>query len=248
MNGFWFALQFLTRIPVPVRYPTDAEVQRQSFYWHGVVGLVIGAFLWLLANCLQPVLPFPLLTAAIILFAWILMTGALHLDGLGDTADAWLGGYGDKNKTLLIMKDPTSGPAAIVWIGMVLLIKFAAIAALIQQQQPLALLLIPAIARFAGMSLLATTPYVRDKGLGSPLVSNIRPPLVIFQGCVLLLVVLLIFKGTGLVSLLLCTAVVFYLRLLMIRRIEGTTGDTAGALIELIEMTALIGFNLSLQP
>ena len=246
MNGFWFALQFLTRIPVPFSYLTDAEVQRQSFYWHAVVGLVIGALLWLLAAIIQSLLPFPLLCAAILLFAWILITGALHLDGLGDSADAWLGGYGDKNKTLLIMKDPTSGPAAIVWIGMVLIVKFAAIAALLQQQQLLPLLLIPIIARFAGMALFATTPYARNKGLGSPLVNNIRHPIVILQGCALLLVVLVLFKGTGLATLLLCTAVWFFLRHLMIKRIEGTTGDTAGAMIELIEMTALIGFNLSL--
>lgn len=246
MNGLLFAIQFLTRLPVPFAVPVDQEVQRQSFYWHAAVGLLIGALLWLTAWLSQTLWSSPLLAAAIVVLAWVLITGALHLDGLGDSADAWLGGYGDNKKTLAIMKDPTSGPAAIVWIVSVLLLKLAAIGALLQREVLLPLLLTPAMARFASMCLFAATPYVRRNGLGSPLVQNIQQPNLVFQGFGLVLLVLVSCQLSGLVSLLISAALWFYLRHLMLKRIEGTTGDTAGALIELIETIALIGFCVAL--
>ncbi len=49
--------------------------------------------------------------AVLVLAVWVGLTGALHLDGLADSADAWLGGYGDRARTLAIMKDPYCGPA-----------------------------------------------------------------------------------------------------------------------------------------
>ena len=48
--------------------------------------------------------------AAIIVMLWVLITGALHLDGVADTADGFMGGLGSTEKTLKIMKDPVSGP------------------------------------------------------------------------------------------------------------------------------------------
>lgn len=51
----------------------------------------------------------------------MLITGGLHLDGLADTADAWVGGQGDRDRTLAIMKDPRSGPIAIAVIVLLLL-------------------------------------------------------------------------------------------------------------------------------
>ena len=57
-----------------------------------------------LVTCIFVKLP-ALLLAAIVLALWIWLTGGLHLDGLADTADAWVGGFGDKLRTLQIMKD-----------------------------------------------------------------------------------------------------------------------------------------------
>jgi adenosylcobinamide-GDP ribazoletransferase len=49
------------------------------------------------------------LQAALLLALWVLLSGALHLDGLADSADAWLGGFGDRERTLQIMKDRAAG-------------------------------------------------------------------------------------------------------------------------------------------
>ncbi|MDX1693615.1 MAG: adenosylcobinamide-GDP ribazoletransferase [Ketobacteraceae bacterium] len=246
MNGLWFAIQFLTRLPLPVAYRADNETQRQSLYWHGTVGLLIGLVLALVSWLGHWLFREPLLIAALVLLTWVLITGALHLDGLGDSADAWLGGYGDQHKTLAIMKDPTSGPAAIVCITLLLLVKVAAITALLKQQSTWALLFVPAMARFAGMCLLASTRYVRKQGLGAPLADSIDTTHLVIQGFALTIAALVFFRVEALVSILLCIAVWFLLRQLMLTRIGGTTGDTAGALIEIIEAVALLGFCVSL--
>jgi adenosylcobinamide-GDP ribazoletransferase len=61
----------------------------------------------------------PGVAAALVLILWVWSTGALHLDGLADSADAWVGGLASRERTLEIMKDPRSGPAAVTAIGLV---------------------------------------------------------------------------------------------------------------------------------
>ena len=89
MRAFWLALQFLTRLPAPRMTEHTAEDRGRSVLYYPVVGLLIGAvltaFLFLLADVN------PGLRAALLLLVWVLLTGALHLDGLADSADAWLG-------------------------------------------------------------------------------------------------------------------------------------------------------------
>ena len=62
-----------------------------------------------------------LLTAALVLAVWVLLTGALHLDGVADCADAWVGGFGDREKTFQILKDPRSGTHSCSVLVLVLL-------------------------------------------------------------------------------------------------------------------------------
>ncbi|WP_173644308.1 adenosylcobinamide-GDP ribazoletransferase, partial [Xanthomonas citri] len=89
-----------------------------------------------------------LLGAALLLSAWVWLTGALHLDGLADTTDAWVGGMGERRRTLAIMKDPASGPMAVTAVVLVLLLKCAALASLLAQA-PTTLWLAPLLARSA---------------------------------------------------------------------------------------------------
>ncbi|MCG8669645.1 MAG: adenosylcobinamide-GDP ribazoletransferase [Pseudomonadales bacterium] len=246
MNAFLYALQFLTRLPITVQLSVDKEIERRSFYWHGCVGIVLGACLMLTHSLTQWLFgAAPILNAGIVLFLWVMLTGALHLDGLGDSVDAWLGGYGDKEKTLAIMKDPTSGPAAIVWIVVVLLLKFAALTLLLAHQ-PMALLFAPLLGRMASMVLFVTTPYARTKGLGSAFKDGLEAQWVWYQTGLCCITLFILFKTSGLITIASCLAIGYYLRSLMLQRIEGTTGDTAGALIECVETVALLGFCIHL--
>ncbi len=169
----------------------------------------------------------------------------MHLDGSADSADAWLGGFGDRERTRQIMKDPRSGPVAVVVLVLLLLLKFAALLALLQAQHYVALLLAPLLGRAALLALFLGTPYVRPNGLGHALAANL--PRTWAKGVLLLVAIgCLLFGSSGLIALAL-TAVAFLLaRRAMLRRLGGTTGDTAGALLELVEGTVLIGLALQL--
>ncbi len=131
-HSLLIALQFLTRIPVPDHGNQDPVLVGRSLLCYPAVGLLIGCLLWGLQYLLQLLLPqLWSLQAALILTGWCLITGGLHLDGLADSADAWLGGLGDRQRTLELMKDPTCGSAAVLVLVLVLLIKFSALQLLI---------------------------------------------------------------------------------------------------------------------
>ncbi len=235
------ALQFLTSLPIRLPALPTPRQQGRSLLCYPLVGALLGALLWLGAILLAGAPP--LLQAALLLTLWVALSGALHLDGLADSADAWLGGFGDRERTLAIMKDPRSGPVAVVVLVLVLLLKFAALLALLQAQQYAALLLAPVLGRAALLALFLTTAYVRPSGLGQALAANLPRPwargvlVVATLGC-------LPFGAPGLVALLLAVATFFLARRAMLRRLGGTTGDTAGALLELVECAVLVGLAL----
>ncbi|ANJ57514.1 adenosylcobinamide-GDP ribazoletransferase [Pseudomonas silesiensis] len=244
MLPFWIALQFLSSLPIRLPgMPTPQEVGR-SLLFYPLVGLLIGVILWAL-NWLLPGTP-SLLHAALLLTAWVLLSGGLHLDGLADSADAWLGGFGDRERTLTIMKDPRSGPIAVVTLVLVLLLKFAALLALIEQQHSVALIIAPLIGRGAMLGLFLTTPYVRPGGLGQALADHL-PRLAGMQVLAVSAVACVLVAGlSGVLAVVLAALVFAWLRHAMLRRLGGTTGDTAGALLELLEMTVIVGLALIL--
>jgi adenosylcobinamide-GDP ribazoletransferase len=235
---FWIALQFLSSFPIRLPGMPTPEQSGRSLLFYPLVGVLFGVVLMAFSTVLQgaPVL----LHAALVLTAWVLLSGGLHLDGLADSADAWLGGFGDRERTLTIMKDPRSGPIAVVTLVLVLLLKFVAIVALIEQHHMIGLLLAPVISRAAMLALFLGTPYVRKGGLGQALADHLprrlsrQVLLAVALGCAL------VAGMSGVIALLVAGAGFFWLRHLMMRRLGGTTGDTAGAMLELLEMAVLV--------
>jgi len=242
MLPFWIALQFLSSLPVRLPGMPEPGQMGRSLLFYPLVGVLFGVVLMAL-NTLLNGAP-PMLHAALLLTAWVLLSGGLHLDGLADSADAWLGGFGDRERTLTIMKDPRSGPIAVVTLVLVLLLKFTALLALIDAHNSIALLLAPVIGRSAMLGLFLCTPYVRAGGLGQALADHLprktgqQVLLASAVGCVLLA------GFSGLVSVVVAGVCFFWLRQLMVRRLGGTTGDTAGALLELLEVAVLVAWVL----
>src|SRR4030065_833392 len=109
VRSFFIALQFLTRFPLPALDGPDNRDIGRSLLFYPLVGLFIGAMLIALNEVAAGTSE--ALRAALLLAAWVLLTGGLHLDGLADSADAWAGAHGDRDKALRIMKDAASGPA-----------------------------------------------------------------------------------------------------------------------------------------
>jgi len=115
------------------------------FIFYPLAGLIIGIFLCIPIFIFPNASPF--LIAAIITVIWAAITGGLHLDGLADSADGWLGGMGDREKTQRIMKDPLVGAAGVIAIVSLLLLKFAAITTLLLHDYWFILLLAPLLGR-----------------------------------------------------------------------------------------------------
>ena len=244
MKAFLLALQFLTCLPVSLKTDPNPADWGRSALAYPLVGLLIGfllAGLQQLAGHADPLLQAALLTAA-----WALVTGGLHLDGLADSADAWVGGHGDRARTLEIMKDPRSGPAAVSTVMLVLLLKFAALASLLKAGAWPALLLAPLLGRSALLALLLSAPYVRPQGMGSALLAHLPRvaatlTLFVVAACALLA------GKSGAQALAAAIAAWLVLRWLMLRRLGGSTGDTLGASVELSEMAVLVTLALALQ-
>lgn len=250
--GFWYALMFLTRIPAPYLKRHDTEVQQAALWFYPVVGALLGAamvtLVWL---CFQynPQVSV-LLLAALVLTLWVYITGAMHLDGVADTADAWVGGLGSHERTLEIMKDPRVGSMGAAAMFVVLLLKFAAIAALLEQVHANkwlvygGLLLIPILSRAGIIGLMATTPYVRKEGMVSN-TKNAATKTKVTVLCVILVVLAFsILQHKALLVLLVWLLVLVGYRAVLNKRLGGYTGDTLGAGVEFQEVLLLVALAL----
>lgn len=238
VRPFLIALQFLTLVPLRLRAAPDERDVGLSVLYYPVVGVLIGAALAALAALVAARLPL-LLSAALLLAMWALITGGLHLDGLADSADAWAGGRGERERTLALMKDPHCGPIAVVVLVVVLLIKFAALCALVSAGSAAGPALAPVLGRIALPLLLATTPYVRPGGLGSIMAAHLPPRAAMLVAALAAACAILVAGTAGLWMTLAALATFVVLRGVLISRIGGTTGDTAGAMVELIETVTI---------
>lgn len=235
------ALQFLTRLPVRLPGVPTPDENGRSLLWYPLVGLLIGGLLLLGYAMTSSVAVF--LQAALLLAGWVWLSGGLHLDGLADTADAWVGGYGDRERTLAIMKDPACGPVGVISLVLLLLLKWAALVALLEAGRWEVLLLAPWLGRWVLPLLLFTTPYVRLGGMGQ-LLSEYMPRRSLPALLVIHALAMLLCGWSGLAGLVLALLIWAVVRHFLCERLGGTTGDTAGALVELVEVGVLLGWAL----
>lgn len=251
-RGFLFAARFLTRWPLPdPGMPTADQLRLEmgrTALFYPLVGLLLGASLaavsWLLAAA--PTLA----AAALLLILWVWSTGALHLDGLADCADAWVGGLGSRERTFDILKDPHSGAMGVVALILILIAKLACVAALLEQgTAPLVLLGLPALARAQVLALALTTPYARVDGMGAAMRTHLPRRagwLVLLLTWVLAVTLVLYGLGAiGLVLLLPALLVFWRWRASLVQRLGGYTGDGAGALVEMTEIALLFSAALA---
>lgn len=240
MTAFILALQFLTRIPVFADVSISDKQLGQSVLFYPVIGFMIGCILLFAAFALGETPA--TVQAAIILTLWVLITGGLHLDGLADCADGWAGGLGNPERSLKIMKDPTSGAIAVVTLVLVLLLKWTALAALVEKQMLFpALIIIPFLGRAAILALMLGFPYVSRNGLGECLNAHfpVRAASVILSLCLLAGVYAL-----GIWSILFAALVLVLTGWLAKQRLGGVTGDVYGAGVELTETALLVSLSL----
>ena len=229
LTHFCAAIQFITILPIG---PRGLYAPREMVAWFPVAGLAIGLGLCLLDRA-AAALWSPGAAAVLDVVFLMLITGALHLDGLGDTADG-LYGRRDRESALRIMKDSRIGTMALVTVVACLALKTVGIAGL-QTDRSLVLVLVPGFARGAMLFAIRWLPYGRtQEGTGFDLFTS---PLTIasFSGFLPLLAMSCLL-GARLPVLMAGFGLIVGLTLLYYkRRIGCITGDMLGAMTEITE-------------
>jgi len=248
------AFQFLTRIPIPKEIPFDKKTLQRSVIFFPVVGVVLGVIVSAAAALLTYVAP-PMIASVLTLLLWVFLTGGLHLDGLMDTADGVLSGR-SRERMLDIMKDSRVGSYGILAAIFVLLLKFAGLYYLFEQyaehQLGITWLLLAIGAacmwsRWWMVISISSWKPAREGGLGQ-LFNGIKLQYVSVATAISLFIYLMalmiyvIIIGGNLyyvwLSLLIpvCSAIVGWLIAKWLKRkLGGLTGDTYGAMNEIVE-------------
>lgn len=197
------------------------------------MGLLLGAILagtdWLLQRAEVS----SLLSAAILVVLLLALSGALHADGLLDTCDAVFC-HATPDRRLEIMRDPHVGAFGVVGFVCVVALKLAALAALPGATRGGALLLAPTLGRWAIVVVAAAFPYGRPSGLGGSLKVG-ATPLAVAVATLCTLVVCGLGGVTGLASGALAFVVALALGRWLLTLLPGLTGDTYGAICEVVE-------------
>ncbi|MDI5936043.1 adenosylcobinamide-GDP ribazoletransferase [Halomonas kalidii] len=235
--GLLLAVQFLSRLPVPVECPWTAATSRWALRCYPLVGLLLGAILAGVSLVLHERVPTPLL-ALVLLSLWVALSGGLHLDGLMDVADA-LGSNAPLARRWAIMKDPQVGSFAILALLFLLAWKAMLLWALLEGgTHPALLLAVPALGRFGAVLLLGLAPCARREGLAWTWRQHLGHRDLLFS----LVPLLLLFHWLPGWPWLLAALLVFLLLygLAMTRAFKGINGDIVGAAIEGGELWLLL--------
>lgn len=157
------ALQTFTRLPVPAWVgwsPAQARASVRYLPWIGVLVGTVAAGVFEVARRGWPVGVAVLLSMA----ATLLLTGAMHEDGLADTADGLGGGGPDRTKVLAILQDPRVGSFGVIALVIALGLKFQLLAALPPRQFVAASIAAHTLSRCSTLWVMARLPYLRDDG------------------------------------------------------------------------------------
>ncbi|XWX04589.1 adenosylcobinamide-GDP ribazoletransferase [Aggregatilineales bacterium SYSU G02658] len=231
MRDLLAALSFLTVLPTTSRKHAAAG---RSFGWFPLVGLLVGTVLM----SIQVLVP-PALAPLLILAAWVILTGGLHLDGFADTCDGLLATTTPERRRE-IMKDPRTGTWAVVGVALLLIAKLY----LIPQTAPIMLLLAPVAGRWAMVVAAVAFPYVGGDGLGAYFRQGLTRWQLAHASLFALGVVAVAAEATQYHSLLMVGVPLLALMFggwAAQRLGGGLTGDVYGATCELTEVLFLLG-------
>jgi adenosylcobinamide-GDP ribazoletransferase len=238
VKSFLAALAFLTRVPVGRLTAFDAGDVARSAGWFPVIGLLLGVTYAGVATLIRDRLPMGIVAVLLVILD-ALATGALHFDGLADTADGFGGGKSREN-ILRIMRDHAIGSYGGVALAALVALKVTAYAALLKQSNWIpALLLTPVLGRWSILLLTATLPYARSSASA---IDGMGKRSLIWGTGVVLLAMIAASSVRAWIAMAVVVAVTtafgFYCR----HRIGGITGDTLGANLQLCESAALLTF------
>jgi adenosylcobinamide-GDP ribazoletransferase len=232
------AFEFLTALRLRRPVVVDGEALGRSQAFFPLVGLVLGGLLaftdWLLPGSLGADLSGWLLAGLL-----IALTGALHVDGLADTVDGLLGGSTPARR-LEIMRDPAIGAFGAAAVVVVIGIKATALGELAGDARREVIILAPALSRWACVVAISAFPYARPEGLGSAFHGSAWPWAAPFAGLTCLAAAGAGLGSDGAIAWAGCALGALLLGLAISSKIGGLTGDSYGAVVEVVETAFLV--------
>lgn len=234
--SFYAALIFFTRIPLP-HVKVSKEHFKNSSRYFPLVGIIVGGIAALVFAGVSRVLSIDIAVSLTIVTA-ILITGALHEDGLADVCDGFGGGW-DKERILAIMKDSHIGVFGVIGLLLVLLLRFFMLREMPLAEIPFLLIAGHVLSRFAAMTFMYSHSYVQvqEKSRSGYVTDKINFGSLIIAAFFGLTPILF----TGNLFYLLAIIPVFLVKWLLGRYftkwIGGYTGDCLGATQQLTELT-----------
>lgn len=240
MISFSLAWQFLTILPWRKSdLETTSQLLGRSMAYYPAIGLLLGLILWVVYWGFSFFLPRTLGDGLVILVL-VILTGALHLDGLADTLDGLAAGKAPEER-LRIMKDHRVGTFGVVGLILVLGLKFLALHSLLIQDVGRALLVALTLSRWSMVQLTYRAPYARrEGGLGLPFKENLKKRDVAIAAVTSLAVSFFVLRFWGAMLWLGVGIFTLLFQSFFERRIGGITGDILGAANEMNEVLALI--------
>ncbi|TCP40789.1 adenosylcobinamide-GDP ribazoletransferase [Rhodovulum marinum] len=236
------AVQFLTRLPVPVDPGFTPERMTRAIRYFPLVGLGLGLALAAVYGLSALVFP-PVVAALLAVAAGVRLTGALHEDGLADLADG-LGGGLTRERALEIMRDSRIGSYGAVTLGLVLALKVAALAGLGGAVAVAALVAAHTLSRLATVVMTGRLAYARAEGKAGfastgPGRDGMR--IALATGALALAGLWLAAGSGAAVGAVIAAGIVYlWFEAMLRRRLGGQTGDALGALQQLCETAILL--------
>ncbi|MEA3363924.1 MAG: adenosylcobinamide-GDP ribazoletransferase [Thermodesulfobacteriota bacterium] len=239
LKPLFSALRFLTILPIPESWCGDETSFHKSPDWYPLAGLLIGLMMAVLDFFLCWLLPLPV-ASVLLLLAMIAISGALHLDGLADSADAFFSSRG-RERMLEIMKDSSAGPMGVTAIVIVLLLKLMLLLAIPPIWRWQVILLMPLAGRCVLPVISSWLPYARTNGTAAFTSSQFSGMRLLIALVVLLIPssVLLGWLAGSFITIAVCICG-WLLGRYSQRKIGGFTGDTLGATCELVELLPVL--------
>lgn len=245
MKRFISILQFMTRIPINIDVGFDDEFHKTITYFP-LVGFVLGILLFIIGT-VSNILFDPFITSILVTLGSVILTGGLHIDGLGDTFDA-IYSYRDKEKMLEIMKDSRLGTNSLLAIVFLILLKIGFIYSLINNNLMWTVIFMPVIGRLGVIRLTYKTVTPREKGMGNLFIGKATTSMfltaILYTMALIILVAKFVFNSSMTLPILASIIVVILFNQLfknhIYKKIDGVTGDILGCSIELGEVIYLL--------
>lgn len=235
-DGLRSAIAFLTLVPVPLAARADGGFA-DAAAWFPLVGAGIGAVGGGVRVGAQPAFG-PAVATVLALIAIVTLTGALHLDGLADTADG-LGVRGDRDRRLRVMRDPANGSFATLALALWALLMYAILSSLSSGQALRTLIAAAACGRLLAVVHGSLLRPARADGLGSAF--SPRPAqLMIATALALAASLLALGPAHGAAAFGAAVAAGLAFTWFARRAFGGQTGDTLGACVVLAEVAAAL--------